>query len=54
MGSGDLDRVGNGPLFLYGEFFEYPPRAESVPGTLGNSFVELKASAQEFPYEPLV
>ncbi len=28
--------------------------AEIIPGTLGNSFTELKASAQEFPYDPLV
>ena len=28
--------------------------AEVIPGTLGNSFAELKVSAQEFPYDPLV
>lgn len=28
--------------------------AEIIPGTLGNSFFELKVSAQEFPYDPLV
>ncbi len=44
------------PIRTIGRLEGWTPEdlAEIIPGTLGNSFMELKASAQEFPYDPLV